>query len=396
MKHKSTTTIAGKIMLDYAHMTGLIEQVASPGRYLWTDAFAVCNFLGLYTLTNDEKCLDLAIHLVDQVHFTLGRHRADDPRSGWISGLEDGKGHLHPTIGGLRIGKPLKERTREEIADDYLEWERDGQYYHYLTRWMYALFRVSAVTGDLNYTLWAVELARRAHSAFSYVPLSGGKKRMYWKMSIDLSYPLVFSMGMHDPLDGLITYNELQTMIRENPESYTGPDLRREISDIENICQGMNLTTDDPLGTGGLMIDAFRLARLIRKGNRKYKDLLINVLDSALAGLHSFTKSGALLFPAGNRIPFREFGLSTGLKAIEAIAAWFGEDSDPPIFKNRIKRQIESFSRYAPLSSEIEHYWMDERNRKAATWVRHREINMVMLATSLEPEGLLGVGRGTE
>jgi hypothetical protein len=201
---------------------------------------------------------------------------------------------------------------------------------------------------------------------------------------------------MHDPLDGLITYNELQTMIRENPESYTGPDLRREISDIENICQGMNLTTDDPLGTGGLMIDAFRLARLIRKGNRKYKDLLINVLDSALAGLHSFTMSGALLFPAGNRIPFREFGLSTGLKAIEAIAAWFGEDSDPPIFKNRIKRQIESFSRYAPLSSEIEHYWMDERNRKAATWVRHREINMVMLATSLEPEGLLGVGRGTE
>jgi hypothetical protein len=55
-----------------------------------------------------------------------------------------------------------------------------------------------------------MELAKTAHAGFTYVPASGGRKRMYWKMSIDLTYPLVPSMGQHDPLDGYITYHELQ------------------------------------------------------------------------------------------------------------------------------------------------------------------------------------------
>ncbi len=75
---------------------------------------------------------------------------------------------------------------------------------------MHALNRVSRVTGDPTYNMWAMELAKTAHTAFTYVPSSGGQKRMYWKMSIDLSYPLVESMGHHDPLDGFITYNQLQ------------------------------------------------------------------------------------------------------------------------------------------------------------------------------------------
>ena len=58
-------------------------------------------------------------------------------------------------------------------------------------------------------TGWAVELAKTAHARFTYMPASGGRKRMYWKMSIDLTYPLVPSMGQHDPLDGLITYQQL-------------------------------------------------------------------------------------------------------------------------------------------------------------------------------------------
>ncbi len=356
----------------------------------------MCNFLGDYARINDENSLNLAICLVNQVHNTLGRHRDDDMRSGWISGLDEEQGPLHPTIGGLRTGKPLKERSRDEIMDDYLEWDSDGQYYHYLKKWIFALNRVSSVTGDQKYTLWAIELAGTAHAAFSYVPPSGGKKRMYWKMSIDLSYPLVFSMGMHDPPDGLITYNELQTMIRENQDTYTGPGLYQEFSDIGGICRGIIPATDDPLGIGGLMSDAFRLTRLVRKNNRQYEELLINVLNFALAGLYAFVKSGALHFPAGNRIPFREIGLSIGFKAIEAIHELLGEDSALFSGKTRIKHQIESFTKYAPLACEIENYWMTERNRNAATWVQHREINMVMPATSLDPGGLLGTGGGTE
>ena len=58
-------------------------------RYLWTVAFALCNFLGFYRETGDDKYLRLALALVDQVHGILGRHRQDDPRSDRISGLDD-------------------------------------------------------------------------------------------------------------------------------------------------------------------------------------------------------------------------------------------------------------------------------------------------------------------
>jgi hypothetical protein len=79
---------------------------------------------------------------------TLGRHRPADPRQGWISGLDEPEGERHPTRGGLRIGKPLPERGPRERYDPQLEWDSDGQYFHYLTQWMHALHRVSQETGD--------------------------------------------------------------------------------------------------------------------------------------------------------------------------------------------------------------------------------------------------------
>ena len=66
---------------------------------------AVCNYLELYPRTNDGTYLDLALRLVNQVHHILGRHREDDSRHGWISGLDKQKGEPHPTQKGLRIGK---------------------------------------------------------------------------------------------------------------------------------------------------------------------------------------------------------------------------------------------------------------------------------------------------
>ena len=60
---------------------------------------------------------------------------------------------------------------------------------------------------------------------------------MYWKMSIDLSYPLVTSMGQHDPLDGLITYSELQATARKYSEQSAWPDLSAEIADIAGFAQ---------------------------------------------------------------------------------------------------------------------------------------------------------------
>jgi len=125
-----TTAFVRGVMLDFAERTGLVGERA-PTRYLWTDAFAVCNFLELEHRTGDKTYREIALRLVDQVHHLLGRHRADDPREGWISGLGEEEGEQHPAIGGLRIGKALNERSPDEPLDERLEWDRDGQYFHY-------------------------------------------------------------------------------------------------------------------------------------------------------------------------------------------------------------------------------------------------------------------------
>ncbi len=41
------------------------------------------------------------------------------------------------------------------------------------------------------YNRWAMELAKTAHAGFTYTVLALQIKKMYWKMSIDLSRPLV-------------------------------------------------------------------------------------------------------------------------------------------------------------------------------------------------------------
>jgi hypothetical protein len=38
----------------------------------------------------------------------------------------------------------------------------------------------------------------------------------------------------------------------------------------------------------------------------------------------------------------------------------------------------------------IEEFWLGEENRRTSGWISHRDINMVMLATSLVPDGFLG------
>jgi hypothetical protein len=316
MKQHSQLSIVREIMTEFADLTGLLPAREPPRRYLWTDAFAVCNFLELYHRTSDETYKNLALLLVDQVHNILGRHREDDPRGGWISGLGEREGKMHPTKGGLRIGKKMNERGPTDPFDERLEWDRDGQYYHYLTKWMHALNRVSRVTGDTVYNTWAVELAKTAHASFTYIPFPGGEKRMYWKMSIDLSYPLVPSMGHHDPLDGLITYNQLQATADKNSQRSPGQDLNEEIGDMANICRGKSWATEDPLGIGGLLCDAYRVVQLIINKNSEQTDLLGALLDSSLPGLESYARMNHLKLPADYRLAFRELGLTIGLKAI--------------------------------------------------------------------------------
>ena len=390
MSQQETTTIVRDLMTDFAERTGLLGEGA-PTRYLWTDAFAVCNFLELDRCSGDKTYRELALRLVDQVHHVLGRHRPDDPKEGWISGLNEEEGERHPTKGSLRIGKALGERRPDEPFDEQLEWDRDGQYFHYLTKWMHALARVGTVTGDPRYVGWAMELAETAVERFSVGPPSGGPWHMVWKMSIDLSRPLVDSQGQHDPLDGVVTCLELHHVANVLGEP-AAADLDRQIAGLAAMCADQPLATADPLGIGGLLTAAHTLAQLTQAGLSGYGDLLVSMLDEARPGLaYQMQDSDMLSMPADYRLAFRELGLSLGLRAVKRTQELM--DRNPRAFESQssLGPRIERLRPYLPLIDAIERFWLEPANRSSRTWKEHEDINAVMLATSLAPEGFLAI-----
>jgi hypothetical protein len=72
-------------------------------RYLWTDAFGLVLYVSLYRELAEQRWLDAAAQLVADVERVLGRAR------------------------GIRIGEAR---------------DRDGQYFHYLAMWLFALARL--------------------------------------------------------------------------------------------------------------------------------------------------------------------------------------------------------------------------------------------------------------
>lgn len=377
-----------ELMTGYAERTGLNSERPQQ-RYLWTDAFAVCNFLGLSHLTGEKQYTELALRLVDRVHHTLGRHRGDDSRTGWISGLSEREGEKHPTRGGLRIGKQLAERRPDQAFDERLEWDRDGQYFHYLTKWMYALDQVTRSTGKPEFNVWARELAKAAHHAFTYVPSASAPRRMYWKMSIDLKRPLVSSMGQHDPLDGYITYIQLSDTAARLSETDRLPDLKNVIQEIQSMIVTDDLGTADPLGLGGLLIDAYRLMQLPRQGELADPKLLESLLTSALGGLPYYLASGDLQLPAEQRLAFRELGLAIGLHAVRLMEEAANREPTQSSLSKGVHLRLRELMQYVPIGERIESFWRDPEHRRSQTWSEHRDINDVMLATSLAPEGFL-------
>ena len=133
-------------------------------RYLWTDAFGVVLLVSLHAESGKRHYLDEAQSLVAEVDRVLGRSR------------------------GIRIGE----------APD-----RDGQYFHYLAMWLYALGVLGRQIPD--YTRKGVELAKQIHDAF-VIPGRG----VVWKMAEDLSGPYPgYGFGALDAFDGYISYRLL-------------------------------------------------------------------------------------------------------------------------------------------------------------------------------------------
>ncbi|MEP7172180.1 MAG: hypothetical protein ABI705_01695 [Aestuariivirga sp.] len=94
-------------------------------RYLWTDAFGVVLLVSLHAESERDEYLSDAEWVVAEVDRVLGRER------------------------GIRIGE---------------EPDRDGQYFHYLAMWLYAL----SVLGRYipSYRERGIELVKQIHSVF--------------------------------------------------------------------------------------------------------------------------------------------------------------------------------------------------------------------------------------
>ncbi|MDH4151875.1 MAG: hypothetical protein OEW79_04615 [Betaproteobacteria bacterium] len=168
-------------------------------RYLWTDAFGVVLLVSLHAESGRRRYLDEAEWLVAEVDRVLGRTR------------------------GIRIGE----------APD-----RDGQYFHYLAMWLYALGVLGREIPDYKHK--GVDLAKQIHDAF-VIPRRG----VVWKMNEDLSSPYPgYGFGALDAFDGYISYRLLDETA-----------LSREISEmrllIEHAAPQLAITQD--LGIGMML-----------------------------------------------------------------------------------------------------------------------------------------------
>lgn len=168
-------------------------------RYLWTDAFGLVLLVSLYNATRDPAYLQKAESLVRAVDRVLGRTK------------------------GYRIGE---------------EPGRDGQYYHYLAMWMYALGRLGRI--DPKYRQKAIDLVRAVHPRF-LIPGVG----VAWKMKEDLSEPYPgYGLGALDAFHGYVVYSQL------------APDeLQVEIGEMRTIVERTHraLHIDQDLGLGMML-----------------------------------------------------------------------------------------------------------------------------------------------
>ena len=55
-----------------------------------------------------------------------------------------------------------------------------------------------------------------------------------------------------------------------------------------------------------------------------------------------------------------------------------------------LNQVVQRILRFRALADRILEFWLKKENRETLAWLGHRDINMVMLATSLIPDGYLG------
>jgi hypothetical protein len=178
-------------------------------------------------------------------------------------------------------------------------------------------------------------------------------------------------MGLHDVLDGFITFRELQHASWKKPPQLEEPDLTSPIECLSDLCRQRDWSTTDPLGIGGLFFDACRLSQMA-SGDADH-ELLKRLSDSSAKSLRAFLGSRSLRRSSAQRLAFRELGLAIGLVAAATI----------------IDLADETRGQYRSLADQFVDAWLPLAHSPDELWQAHRNINDVMFATALIPETFL-------
>jgi hypothetical protein len=250
---------------------------------------------------------------------------------------------------------------------------------------MHALDQTARWAHRPHYNQWAQELAISAYRGFHHVLPGSGLSLLYWKMSIDLSRPLVTSMGQHDPLDGYLVCAQLRTSAAALGLAEHA-DLQAAQSGLAAMTRSDAWTTSDPLGLGGLLSDACRAHQLAQANSSLLPDLVPELLRAAIVGLATSERRGDFARPALERLAFRELGLAIGLSAVEIMQSIEVAATTP---SPHIARLLLTLQPYVRLQAEIRDFWLQAEHQDNSTWLEHRDINEVMLATVLIPNGQL-------
>ncbi|KAK2877055.1 hypothetical protein FQN49_001462 [Arthroderma sp. PD_2] len=328
------------------------------GRYLWTDAFGVMNFLTLYQMhtqlgtenVQPERYLTFAKRLVAAVHDILGRTRNGTSRLALATELE-------PLAGGLRIGKV-----------DVNGADCDGQYHHYITIWMRALNRLSMATRDPTYNRQAYSLGKAIHPHF-LTGLDTDQPRMHWKLAMDLSRPLVASQGNLDPIDGYVTFSLVQASAREFGD---GEVFEEEIANYKRVA-GPELKYEPSL-------DMLDLGMAITLGQYLFcqEDWASNMINQCYKGLRTlFIEENYLGEGTPGTDVYRELGACVGMTCLF----------------NRRGPNGEKFSYYADFTKQL----IDQYEASTTKMPKRlKPITKVMYAAALIPGAFMAGFFGTE
>jgi hypothetical protein len=158
------------------------------------------------------------------------------------------------------------------------------------------------------------------------------------------------------------------------------------------LCQHGEWTTDDPLGVGGLLVDACRLGQLICQEQSREVRLLEAVVRGCSSSLMLLLRRGYLNLPIQHRLAFRELGLAIGLRALPIISDAVGKNRSMFESTRALHQIIDLLLPYESLSDEIIGLWLRHSELQHDSWKAHQDINEVMLATAIIPGTFLSIG----